>query len=79
MGMANGERMSKKGKGSMKKCPLLLMSDFYHIAGKADDLLELYEEDTEMKTSFGADPVFSRRGGKSILVIKRYSRRRIGF
>lgn len=50
--MANGERMSKKGKGSMKKCPLLLMSDFYHIAGKADDLLELYEEDTEMKNFF---------------------------
>ena len=47
MGMANGER--RKGKGSMKKCPLLLMSDFYHIAGRAEDLLELYAEDTEMK------------------------------
>ena len=58
MGMANGER--KKCKGSMKKCPLLLMSDFYHIAGKADDLLELYEEDTEMKKLLLAQILYFR-------------------
>ena len=58
MGMANGER--KKGKGSMKKCPLLLMSDFYHIAGRAEDLLELYAEDTEMKKLLLAQILYFR-------------------